>query len=217
MGMGSRDRLVEELRRMGIIEGVLYETVVTTYGDGYAPHASSMGTLFAPRGEGFSIRLRPHRGSRTYANLSEHREGVINVVRPELLVECALDLGILEITYEDAEVVNAPRLKEAGGWIEFRVEEMQVDGEWGVALCSPVVCRYRPSAPSPYTRAGSALVEASVHASRIPVFRALGDEVKVRELIEATEGCLRLAERLAPNTLLEVMAKKVREKFIASV
>ncbi|MCS7142758.1 MAG: DUF447 family protein [Aigarchaeota archaeon] len=196
------------------IEGMVYECVVTTFSEDRAPHSASMGVRFYSRATEDIAIIRPHVESQTYRNLVTRKSGAINVVDPLMLVECALDLEILEKEYRSARSVDAPLLEGAQAWIEFTASNLITEGEWSVVECALKEVRAGNRQLQLFSRATSALVEAAVAASRVQVYRKMNDQDGLRELMKTIERSISLARRLGKGTLVERVADELIKRYL---
>ncbi|MEM1973101.1 MAG: DUF447 family protein [Nitrososphaerota archaeon] len=193
-------------------EGALYEVVVTTFSDDGSPHAAAMGCRFFENAS--TIILRPHVSSQTARNLSRTRCGVVNVAAPEFIVEAALDLGVVSMSFGVGEAVEAPVLCEAYAAVEFFVVEELRDDVWLQARCRPVAFRFRPRPQRPFSRPASLLVEASVSLSRVEPFLSMNRGEEASRLWLEARALVEEAERLAGGAgVLGSLAGAVRRRL----
>lgn len=196
-----------------VLDGIVYESVVTTYDDDGTPHSASMGVRFFTSGSEDLITLRPHVSSRTYHNVLLRKCGVVNVVDPLMIVECALDLNVLDRVYLRAESVDAPRLRDSYVWVEFAVLSFSRDGEWGDVRCKVTFVGQNERRVQPFSRAAAALVEAAVAASRLEVYLSRGDHENFMRLAETMSNSINLAMRLGRGTVIEHLAAEVARRY----
>lgn len=196
---------------LGLEESVHYEVIVTTLNPDGSPHAAAMGCRFLENAS--LIILRPHVLSQTARNLSERRCGVVNVASPEMLVETALDLGVVELKFGGGEAVEAPFLCEAYAAVEFLVEEESRTDVWLQMRCRPVAFRYRLAPRRPFSRSASLLVEAAVRLSRIEPFLSMGRRGDALRLWSEARALLEDAARLAGGDSLGRLLEAVRRRL----
>ncbi|MEM0382355.1 MAG: DUF447 family protein [Nitrososphaerota archaeon] len=196
---------------LGLEEGVHYEVVVTTFGGGGEPHAAAMGCRVLRQPP--TILLRPHASSQTARNIQRSRCGAVNVASPEYIVEAALDLGVLALSFGVGEAVEAPVLCEAYAVVEFIAEDFTVDDVWLQVRCRPVALRYRLSAMRPYSRSSSLLVEAAVRLSRVEPFLSMGRREEALRFLSEARSLLESSARLAGGGSLASIVDAVRERL----
>jgi len=193
----------DALALLGVRANMIYEAIVTTYSSSGDPNAAPMGfslTAEAP----YRIVLKPFKSTQTYSNLTLKKCGAINITRdPMLFLEAAFPEAVdaKRIVFERCVNVDAPRLEEADGYVEFNVEKIEDETpERAKGICLPVSVMYRRTHPRAFTRAETALLEAVVHATRVKVFVDMGDPAKGIELANRIKYYAELIERVAPRT-----------------
>ncbi|RLG09899.1 MAG: hypothetical protein DRN68_00375 [Thaumarchaeota archaeon] len=169
----------------GLKPHVIYEVLISSISVNGEPNVAPMGLRFSEEFEEFI--LYPFKSAKTYRNLVEVGEGVVNITRdprpfvlgclPELKRELLKDL-------ERSKLVKAPRLRRSEAYIEFKVKEVREESINRVeVICGPMTTYLGDLRIEPYSRAVYALIEASVNASRIEVFLN-----KSRELLRLLNG-----------------------------
>ena len=169
----------------GLKPHVIYEVLISSISVNGEPNVAPMGLRFSEEFEEFI--LYPFKSAKTYRNLVEVGEGVVNITRdprpfvlgclPELKRELLKDL-------ERSKLVKAPRLRRSETYIEFKVKEVREGSINRVeVICEPMTTYLGDLRIEPYSRAVYALIEASVNASRIEVFLN-----KSRELLRLLNG-----------------------------
>ena len=199
---------------LGFSEGVIVETIVTTYNvDGQA-NAAPMGvTMENPQ----RVVLRIYTSSLTYKNLQSKRCGVVNVTcDAELFYRTAFkevnpNGKLPQDLFETAETVDAPRLRAADAHIEVAVADIrQFDVERAEVICDVKLIQAASVFPKAYCRALFATVEAIVHATRVKAFINYEDRQKREQalkLLETIKDCRDVVNRVAPNSRYsEIMA-----------
>ncbi|HDJ66599.1 MAG TPA: DUF447 family protein [Nitrososphaeria archaeon] len=180
----------------GLKPHVIYEVLISSISVNGEPNVAPMGLRFSEEFEEFI--LYPFKSAKTYRNLVEVGEGVVNITRdprpfvlgclPELKRELLKDL-------ERSKLVKAPRLRRSEAYIEFKVKEVREESINRVeVICEPMITYLGDLRIEPYSRAVYALIEASVNASRIEVFLN-----KSRELLRLLNG-LSYAESIIRRT-----------------
>ena len=199
---------------LGFSEGVIVETIVSTYdADGQA-NAAPMG---ATMNSSQQIVLRIYNSSLTYKNLQSRKCGVVNVTSdPELFYRTAFKEAnpngmVPHEWFEKAETVDAPKMSAAEAYIEVAVADVtSLDAERAEVLCDVKLVQAASVLPKAYCRALFATVEAIVHATRVEAFIAHGDRRKLEQalkLLETIRECRDVVNRVAPNSgYSEIMA-----------
>lgn len=177
---------------MGIVDGHVYEALVSTYGENQTPHLYPVGVIFSPKKTGDFI-VRPPQKSHTYANLNSGRCGVLNVTfDAEVLFRAAFEEARPNWEYphnwfDKAAMVDAPRLRHSEAHIEFSVIQIENDGsERAIAVCRSRNITYHDSFPKPYSRANFAAFEAVLQGLLVRELYSRS------ELSEAEEAAARL-------------------------
>jgi hypothetical protein len=195
-------------------EGLIVETIVTTYNvDGQA-NAAPMGvTMENPQ----RVVLRIYTSSLTYKNLQSKKCGVVNVTcDAELFYRTAFkevnpNGKVPQDLFEKAETVDAPRLRAAEAHIEVAVADIkQFDAERAEIICDVKLVQAASVFPKAYCRALFATVEAIVHATRVKAFINHEDRQKREQalkLLETIKECNDVVNHVAPNSRYsEIMA-----------
>ncbi|MEM0376131.1 MAG: DUF447 family protein [Nitrososphaerota archaeon] len=202
-----------DLSALGVEEGVVYELVAVTVGVDGRPHAAAMGCVFKRDELGWKAVSKLARSSVTSSNLLRNGVVVLNVVDEELLVEAALDLGVVEMGFEEVRGWEVPAVRGAFAAVLARAELLSQDETWNRFELRPVSLHLGEGRRRPFTRSLAALVEAAVHASRIPVFKGV-DESRAEELRTRVRELLSLAERLGPTERIREICDAVRRKYL---
>ena len=203
------------LEKLGFLRGCIVETIVTTLDRTGKPNAAPMGA-FTEDME--NLILRPYTDTLTYRNLDASRSAVVNLtLNPEVFYRTAFkdaNSRLPSSWFEDAETVNAPRLKGAYAFIEVSVLEISHGGgERAEAKCAPRLVR-SVGQPSPaYCRAIFATLESIIHATRVRTFLSEGRREEAAELMKLVEHYRSLVQRVAPNSpyerTMESLARKI--------
>jgi hypothetical protein len=199
---------------LGFLEGIIGETIVSTYDvDGQAT-AAPMGIVVESNER---LRIRPYTSSLTYKNLQANRCAVVNVTSdPKLFYLTAFKEanpdGKLSLElFEKAEMVDAPRLLAADAIIEVLVAETgSFSPERAEFLCNVQLVKASKVLPTVYCRAQFATIEAIIHATRIkPFLRGNKQEQKhAFRLLDLVNVYKDVVNRTAPNSRYsEIMAE----------
>ena len=201
-----------KIEELGFSEGVIVETIVTTYNmDGQANAAPMGATMTSPQ----RVCLKIYTSSLTYKNLQSKKCGVVNVTSDvELFYRTAFkdpDGSVPQDWFENAETVDAPKLRGADAHVEVTVADIrQFDGERVEVLCDVKLVQASSVLPRAYCRALFATVEAVVHATRVEAFIGSGNMEKREQalkLLDIIMDCNDVVNRVAPNSRYsEIMA-----------
>ena len=179
--------------------GEIYEIVLSTYNDDGRPNAAPMGIAFTNRKR---VLVRLHKGSRTLANVLSRRCAVVNLTSdPVLFYRTAFkgETKLPNFLFSKARMVNAPLLKDADGYLELSLirsipEKEKVNAEFSIRRSS---CGQPPHL---YSRAPHALLEATVHATRVREYLSRGKRRKAAPLIRMINHYKDVIERVSPDS-----------------
>lgn len=178
------------------------ETIVSTVDARGAPNFAPMGiTIDEDR-----VLLRPFRDARTWSNLREVGEGVVNITDDALLFAlCAL--GDETPPYGPAREVRGVVLDDVCAWKEFVIQSSDLSGERG-RFEGRVVFAGRGREFLGLNRARHAVLEATILATRVFLLgreHVLAEIERLRPLVDKTGG---QNERVA----FEFVARRIRER-----
>jgi hypothetical protein len=205
-----------KLTDLGFSEGIVTETILSTYNPDGVSNAAPMGaTMQDPQ----TFNLNIFNSSQTNSNLRTNRFAVINVTSniefyyKTAFKEANPEGKLPKEWFEKAEAVNAPKLRLAEATIEVSVVNMQPVGmEKTVFSCNVEKVNFVKIFPQVYCRAMPATLEAIVHATRVKEF--LNDQKKkaqVNQLLQAIQNCIAIVNRTAPNSAYsEVLADLIK-------
>jgi len=199
---------------LGFAEGVIVETVVSTYNADGQANAAPMGAVITSAQR---IAIRIFTSSLTYRNLHSKRCAVVNVTSDaEVFYRTAFkevnSEGVVpQEWFGKAETVGAPRLLAADAFIEVAVAEMRpFDAERAEVVCEVKLVKASGVLPKAYCRAQSAAIEAIIHATRVKAFIGHADGWKREQalkLLETIRECNDVVNRVAPSSRYsEIMA-----------
>lgn len=185
------------LHQLGFMDGGVVEVVASTIDAEGRVNLAAMGASM----EKGLIILRPYKKTRTYLNLCSTREVVLNLTDdPALFVYAALKLPCIKVELEPSSSVKPPRVKNAQGFVEAVVEEVLENGvNRAKVRCRPLLIEVQGRPVKAYCRAGPAIIEAAVHASRLEAYVKQGLDVK--KLFMLIKHYRELVSRVAPNTV----------------
>ncbi len=185
---------------LGLKPMIIYESIVSTLKPDKTPHAAPIGFTLL---DDHTIRLRPYKRTITYKNLRRERQGVINIVSEAyLFFETTFPKLVSEKShsFEPSVKILTPRLAGADAYIEFEVSEINEIDELCEVYCAPLNVVVGCLRPKAITRAETALLEATIHATRIRVFMRMGSIQKAEELLQRILYYKSLVERVAPES-----------------
>jgi hypothetical protein len=159
--------------------------MVSTVDESGRPNFAPMGILL----EGQRVLLRPFRDARTWANLKQVGEGVINITDDVLIfARCAMTSEITP--NRPAREVRACILQDVCSWKEFVIESKDLTEDRG-RFWGRIVASGRGREFSGLNRAKHAVIEATILASRVFLLgreRVLDEVQRLRPLVEKTGG-----------------------------
>jgi len=196
----------ETLRRLGFQPGRIVETVVASYTGEGEPHAAPMGVHL----EGWDrLVVRPYVRSQTYRNLEARGQCTVNLTRrPEIFLLTAFkgepEVGKLTKSFFlKASRVEAPRLKEAEGWLEVEFSSREAIGGRGVFKGRIILVKAFHKPPQAYCRAEFAAIESIIHATRVLEFSRAGRRAEADRLARLIASYKALVGRVAPGSEAE--------------
>ncbi|HEX9428384.1 MAG TPA: DUF447 domain-containing protein [Candidatus Polarisedimenticolia bacterium] len=164
---------------------MILETIVSTLDPQGRPNFAPMGV----RIEGERVLLRPFREARTWKNLEEGTEGVVNITDNVLLfARCAVASFVPP--HHPAAKVSGAVLDDVCSWKEFRVVERDLTQERG-RFWARIVTEGRSREFLGFNRARHAVLEATIAVTRIHLLgRApvLEEVARLRPLVDKTGG-----------------------------
>ena len=205
-----------EVELLGIREGIIYEAVVTTCDKQGLSNVAPMGFTYENR----SIALRPFKDTKTYRNLVEREICSLNLCNDGRVFFLAIfgELVGNQLSVERAD--DWYHLQGAGACLDLRIMEMEeLSPERVLVRCGiERITFYKTDvARIAFTRADAALVEATIHATRVLAFLDKGYTEKIKELMELIVYYREVIGRVAPKTeyetYMEVLLKYLKRKI----
>jgi len=192
------------LLSLGFLKGGIIEAIISTCDAGGVPDAAPMGVTLLDSGR---LLIRPYRSTVTFANLEAKRCAVVNLTQdPFLFLRTALkelnmDGALSREWFTEAKVVEAPRLRGSEAFLEVTVLQLTVEEPRRAnAVCGVELVEAQAAPVRAYCRASSSLIEAAIHATRVKEFTRLGLKDLAHDHRELMNACLRVAERVAPDS-----------------
>jgi len=197
---------MHSLASLGFLKDAIVETIVSTYNASGQPNAAPMGVKTMDVNH---VVIRPYTATLTYRNLQSKRCAVINVTsNPELYYRTAFkeanfEAEITHEWFENAETVDAPRLRLADAFVEVSVVHVKsLTADRAEVLCDVQFVKASNLLPKAYCRATFATIEAIIHATRVKLFLA-GDksqQEQAHKLMELIEHYNAIVNRVAPES-----------------
>ncbi|MHC1563941.1 MAG: DUF447 domain-containing protein [Candidatus Hecatellaceae archaeon] len=202
----------ETLRRLGLQPGRIVETIVASYTAEGKPHAAPMGVLLEEWG---TVAIRPYIETWTYRNLESRRQCTVNLTgSPKLFLSTVFKGepevgGLPEGFFLPALKVEAPRLRDADGWLE--VEIFSGETLEGRGLFKGRILRVKavPRLPEAYCRAWFAAIESIIHATRVLEYSRAGRRSEADRLARLIASYRSLIGRVAPGSEAEEAVEKL--------
>ena len=209
------------LRDLGFSEGLILETIVSTYNANGEPNAAPMGIMMKTER---NLKLKPYATTTTYQNLVATKSAVVNLTTdPELFYitafkEVAPNGKLPLALFRKAKSVVAPRLVTADTHIEVTVESLKtLENEKAEAECTVILIKTSKKIPKAYCRAAGATIEAIIHATRIKAFLNKSEEKneQVLELLERFRICRDVVNHVGAGSrysdIMSDLAKRIEE------
>lgn len=194
------------LKDLGFSQGIIVETIVSTYSAAGEPNAAPMGATMENEK---TIAFKPYTTTTTYQNLQTKKCAVVNLTaNAELFYITAFKEVVPEgrlppALFGRAKSVDAPKLLTADSTIEVNVENLSlIENERAEVRCKTKVVQTSKILPKAYCRASSATIEAIVHATRIKEFlkKSREKQDQALELLEKIKVCHDVVKHVAPNS-----------------
>ncbi len=203
-----------KLLSLGFLKGGIVEAIISTYDLEDVPDAAPMGVTLLDSGR---VMLRPYTSTVTFTNLEARRCAVINISSDPLkFLRTALKEanpgGVLPREwFDDAKVVEAPRLKGSDAFVEVSLLQITTEhGKRANVTCNVELVEALAAPAKAYCRASSALIEAVIHATRVKEFTRLSQHDAARDHRELMSGYLRIVQRVAPESAYSAAAAELR-------
>lgn len=193
-----------QISELNLINGCIYEVIISTYGLREKPNAAPMGLKFLDPDK---FQLKMYKGSKTLQNLRENKCGVVNITYdPEIFYYTALkeeepEKVLSKITFQKSHKVKAPLIKEANFNLEFLVEAINETKTETIFECIIIHIEKNNVKTIPYTRSLFATIESIIHATRIKAFVSEGEYEKADELLDLVNHYKNLIKRVSPNSI----------------
>lgn len=191
------------LSNLGLMEGRIYEAIVSTYMPDNTPTASPMGITVS----GERLFIRPFKTANLLTGLRHSKCGVANLTSdPRLFYVTAFKEKnpggrVPSDLFEPARSVKAPRIKSSSIYLEFEVLEFVDENERVQVSCQVTRGEAPVKTPNPYCRGLFASIECVIHATRIRKYikeKRFDEAEKLLRLVRHYRG---LIDRVAPSTI----------------
>ena len=210
--------VMAKLTELGFVEGVICETILSTFNADGTANAAPMGIIMR---DPQTIAIILYNSSSTYRNLQANKCAVINLTSNiELFYKATFketnpDGKLPAEWFEKSQTVNAPKLRLADATIDAYVTSMEPIGrEKTKATCSVKSVNAAKKYPQVSCRAISATLEAIIHATRVKAF--IGDKTKqeqVGKLLEMIGDCNDVVNRVAPNSACSMVMADLTKRI----
>ncbi|MGQ9719158.1 MAG: DUF447 domain-containing protein [Nitrososphaerales archaeon] len=204
---------------LGLVKDRIFETIVSTYDSNGEPNAAPMGVMT----DGLQrLMITPYITTQTYRNLVLHRCAVVNITSEPVIYyatsfkEDDPDKRAFLNLFEKADLINAPRLRNADAYIEVKVRQIGVKKDRAKVLCG--VEKVYPVAkipPKAYCRAPFAVIESIIHATKIKVFLSNGEKERTEELINLVKHYGVLVRKTAPDSVYTNIMEDILKRIEA--
>jgi hypothetical protein len=194
---------------------VTYEIILSTFNDDGSPNAAPMGMVFVTRD---IVQMRLYKDSNTSKNVLAKRCAIANLTNDALLFykTAFKDKGGLPRRYfSRSNLVNAPFLKLVEGHIELELIKNIPSRDSLLVLFKVRRFFWKHVSPLFYNRGAHALVEATIHATRIEKF--LPDRKKKKEVARLNQLINHykdVIERVSPDSNYERAIRDLRSQIL---
>ena len=194
------------LEDLGFKQGIIFETLVSTYTKQGHPNIAPMGVIKVnPK----KIMIKIYKSSNTYKNIKSKKCAVVNLSSdPALFYKAAIkeaNIGnkIVGDLFEKGDLVDAPRLKEAEANIEVSfLSSKDIDSEKTEIILKVKKIITTSCLPKGYCRAFSSTIEAIILATRIKSY-LIGNQLQQKqayEMIKKVRCFKEIIKRTAPKS-----------------
>ena len=209
----------KQLQKLGFDVHRIMETVVTTLNKDGSVNAAPMGVMLQRKDEPFLIR--PYVNTRTFRNLIERREAVINITSdPEIFFKTTFKevlpaKRIPASWISSSKTLQVGRLKKVNSWVEVIAKNHVIVKDRASISCKPLAIVSGDNVTRAYSRAGSLVIESIIHATRVKLFNRRGEKDRVRVLLSLINNYADVVRRVAANSI-EDRTMKALKKLILS-
>ncbi len=193
-----------KLKDLGFLEGIVAETIISTYDKDGKPNAAPMGVML----EDGQLISKLYNSTSTLRNIKANPSAVVNLTSnieifyKTALKEVNIDGKLPETLFEPAKLVKAPKIQHAEAKIEVAAISLASVGKEKTKVTFKVKLIEAPKKyPQIHSRAHAATIEAIIHATRVKLF--INDEKqkkRVRTLLKMIANCSDIVNRTAPNS-----------------
>jgi hypothetical protein len=205
-----------KLTDLGFLEGIICETIVSTYSPDGSPNAAPMGATMQTAK---TLNLNIYNSSQTSRNLKTNKFAVINLTSDiEVFYKTAFketntDGKLPKDWFQKSRILNAPILQSSEASVSIIVAKIEPEGtDITRFTCQVKRIETAKTYPQAYSRARALTLEAIVHATRVKAFAKDKKQQKtVEKLLALIQGHNEVINRVAPNsTYTAVMADLMR-------
>lgn len=198
--------------KLNLKRGVIYETIISTYSPDDTPNSAPIGIKYLGEGR---VQARIYKGSQTLNNILSRRCAVANLTSdPILFYLTALKRGKHPpVEYSKSENVDAPRIREVDGHIELELVDSRQGSEYATLNFKVKAIYLAPGISRIYCRAPHALVEATIHATRIKMLLAKNRFREAERLIRLVNHYKDVIERVSPKTEYATAIREIEKKI----
>jgi hypothetical protein len=192
--------------------GETYEILLSTYDNDHSPNAAPMGIRFLSYER---IHIRLFKGSRTLQNMLARRCAAANLTNDDILFYRLTFKGpdLNSNLFTKARLVNAPILKSADGHIEMELVKTTQHKDVVLAELRIKRSNLRHVVAPFYSRAAHALVESTIHATRIHEFLVHKQKRKAAKLIRIINHYKEIIGRVSPDSDHERAIKDLQTRI----
>lgn len=192
------------LADLGFRNGVVSETIISTYNPDGSANAAPMGLKLVDKQH---LSLSIFNTSSTCRNLKVKKCAIVNltddieVYYKSTFKEANPNGKVPPEWFEVVAGVEAPKLCSADATIEVSIANITLDTERTAFSCKMEGITVAKKYPQAYCRAMPLTLEAITHATRVKAFiNEPHKQKEVTKLIETIHNCTNIVERVAPNS-----------------
>ncbi|MHA1126267.1 MAG: DUF447 domain-containing protein [Candidatus Heimdallarchaeota archaeon] len=202
---------------LDILPNTIYEVILTTYDKNGLANAAPMGITFDDENK---VIIRPFIQTKTYENLNENNECVINFTYdPDLFVKATLfKKEFASKNFKKTPSVNAPILiTKEDNYLAVKIVEKNKEAESERTTCIGKIIHsnFNLVIIKPITRAFSSLLEILIHATRVIHYKKVEEENSsiVKELMTLIDHHVSIIKRVTNDDLYATLVEKILTKI----
>jgi hypothetical protein len=205
-------KISENLDILGLKEGNIYETILTTSNPEGSHNAAPMGVK---RIEPLLLELKPFKSSNTYRNLITSKRACVNITNdPELFFLTTFKNEGIK-SFVELKIDDYLRLIPSDAYIFVRVVKSEDVSELRSRFLCEAVCVELPTITAKvFSRGKAEAIEAIIHATRIEVFIKERRMKELESLIKRFHSSMDVVLRVSAHDSQEARIVNKLEEMI---